>query len=49
MVNNIVRNNYIFVENNISILLFSTKMYLLLTILFTIKLYAYIYIFKNTW
>ena len=29
-------------KNNISILLFSTKMYLLLIILFTIKLYAHI-------
>ena len=35
MVNTIVRSKYIFVENNISILLLSTKMYLLLTILFT--------------
>ena len=31
---------------NISILLFSTKMYLLLIIFFTIKLYAHIDIFK---
>ena len=33
-------------ENNILILLFSTKMYLLLTILFTIKLYINVNIFK---
>ena len=33
-------------ENNTSILLFSTKMYLLLAILFTIKLYARIDILK---
>ena len=33
-------------ENNISILLFTTKIHLLLTISFTIKLYAHIDIFK---
>ena len=46
MINNIIRSKCIFMEINILILLFSTKIYLLLIILSTIKLYAYLDMFK---